>query len=253
MSDDDKSGSVWAVAIVFAVLSWLTIGLRIYVRIDRLGQFGWDDKLVVLAQIFFTGYLICQMGGAAYGTGRKLYLIGNSSAEAALRFWFFCELWYSLAGTAVKISILLSLRRITVRWTHTVFIYGLMIWSISLGLAFFLGVCLQCRPTSDWWSLDPAKKNCLQPHVITALTYTVSAFNVACDWTLGLFPFLIVRDLSIPTYQKILVASILAFGAIASTATIVRMFYIPTLEQTYKGWNGEFLCECPSSTHGSKH
>jgi hypothetical protein len=130
-------------------------------------------------------------------------------------------------------------------------LYGLITWSICIGLAFLLGVIFQCIPTSDWWDLNPAHKRCLTEHVITSLTYFVSALNVACDWTLGIFPFFIVKDLAIPFHQKALVATILAVGALASTACLVRMFYIPTLAETYKGWDGDFLCK-RCFEHGSE-
>lgn len=130
-----------------------------------------------------------------------------------------------------------------VKRCHLLIIYGLMIWSIALGLAFFLGIIFQCIPASDWWSLDPAQKHCLQPHIIESLTYAVSAVNVACDWTLGIFPYFIVKDLTLQPMQKTLVVIVMAFGCLGSTATCVRMAYIGTLGQTYKGWNGDFLCE----------
>ncbi|QIW97945.1 hypothetical protein AMS68_003463 [Peltaster fructicola] len=240
---DSKSGSVWAVAIVFTILTWITVPLRIYVRANQLGKFGVDDRLVIIAQIFFTAYLACQIGGVVYGTGRHLAVLDLRDAETALRFWYFCEIWYSLSSTFVKLAICFSLRRVTTKRTHLIIIYALIVWSIALGLSFFLGVIFQCNPTSDWWSLDPNQKRCLPSHIITSLIYTVSASNVACDWTLGIFPFFIVKDLTIPLQQKIMVASILAFGALASTATIVRMFYLHTLDQVYYGRDGDFLCK----------
>lgn len=53
--------------------------------------------------------------------------------------------------------------------------------------------------------------------------------NAAADWVLGTLPFFIVWDLHMKLKTKALVASILAFAAIGSTATVVRMFYIHTL------------------------
>ena len=53
--------------------------------------------------------------------------------------------------------------------------------------------------------------------------------NAAADWVLGTLPFLIVWDLQMKLKTKALVAGILAFAAIGSTATVVRMFYIHTL------------------------
>jgi hypothetical protein len=141
----------------------------------------------------------------------------------------------------VRISICLALRRVTVNRIHLWIIYGLIIWSFALGFSTLLVIIFQCRPTSDWWDLNPAHKHCIESHVLTSLTYASSALTVACDWTLGIFPFFIVKGLDIPLQQKFLVAGILAVGALASTACLIRMFYIPSLEQTYYGWDGDFL------------
>jgi len=241
MSNEDRSGSVWAVGTFFLAVTWLAVSLRVYVRGFFIKRFGIDDKTCVVAQILFTGYLICQIGGVTYGTGRHLSDLTYANAETALKFWYFCEVWYSVAGAMVRISICLSLRRVTVKPIHLWIIYGLIIWSIALGLSTLLVIIFQCRPTSDWWDLNPEHKRCIASHVLTSLTYASSALNVACDWTLGIFPFFIVKDLAIPLQQKFLVAGILAIGALASTACLIRMFYIPSLEQTYLGWDGDFL------------
>jgi hypothetical protein len=61
------------------------------------------------------------------------------------------------------------------------------------------------------------------------ITYALAAVNAAADWAFGTLPFFIVWDLQMKLKTKALVAGILAFAAIGSTATIVRMFYIHTL------------------------
>jgi GDP-D-mannose dehydratase len=55
--------------------------------------------------------------------------------------------------------------------------------------------------------------------------------NAAADWALGTLPIFIVYNLKMKLKTKLLVGSILAFAAIGSTATIVRMFYIDTLTE----------------------
>jgi hypothetical protein len=39
-----------------------------------------------------------------------------------------------------------------------------------------------------------------------------------------------------------MVAGLLAFAAIGSTATVIRLPYVGSLAESYKGWNGDFLC-----------
>ncbi|KAI6891787.1 hypothetical protein KC334_g13802, partial [Hortaea werneckii] len=86
-----KPEQVLAVAVTFAVLSWVTVALRVWVRAGMLRSFGRDDWAMLATQLTFTIYLVCQLGGVAYGTGRHLSEIEPASAETALAFWFFCE------------------------------------------------------------------------------------------------------------------------------------------------------------------
>jgi hypothetical protein len=45
---EDRSAQVYAVAILFFVLSWITVGLRTYVRACIIRSVGTDDKLMIL-------------------------------------------------------------------------------------------------------------------------------------------------------------------------------------------------------------
>jgi hypothetical protein len=61
------------------------------------------------------------------------------------------------------------------------------------------------------------------------ITYALAAVNAAADWAFGILPLFIVWDLEMKLKTKLLVAGILAFAAIGSTGTVVRMGYIHTL------------------------
>jgi len=73
--------------------------------------------------------------------------------------------------------------------------------------------------------------------------YSISALNVIADWTFGILPAFVVKDLVMSRRQKVLVSCILAFAAVGSTATLVRLPFIGTLQGSYLGWNGDFLCK----------
>ena len=82
---EGKAPEVLAVAIVFFVLTWITVGLRVWVRTGMLRAFGWDDWTMLATQILFTAYLACQLGGVVYGTGRHLHDLEFDRAEKALQ------------------------------------------------------------------------------------------------------------------------------------------------------------------------
>ena len=48
--------------------------------------FGVDDYTMVVTLLFFTGYTIAQIGGAAHGTGVSREKLTDASAQTALHF-----------------------------------------------------------------------------------------------------------------------------------------------------------------------
>jgi hypothetical protein len=156
------------------------------------------------------------------------------------------QIFYVLSTCLLKISVSLFLLRVATQRVHILIIHAISMISAALGFSFFFVLVFQCYPISDWWSLDPTHKHCINPSVIIGLTYAVSGLNVIADWTLGILPIFVVRGLDMSKRQKRLVAGILSFAAVGSAATIVRLPYIGSLKESFDGSNGEFLRECPS-------
>lgn len=208
-----------------------------------LGCFGRDDWAMLATQFFFIIYLVCQFGGVYYGTGVHLSELEPRAAEKALAFWFFCELFYTISTVILKVAIGLFLLRVATDRTHIWIIRIVMAASIVCGAAFAIIILLQCTPIETWWTLDPDDGKCLRWTYMGALAYTISGLNVIADWVFGILPIFIVKGLAMSRRQKVLVACILAFAAVGSTATIVRLPFISSLKQSYLGRNGDFLCE----------
>ncbi|KAK4542866.1 hypothetical protein LTR36_006055 [Oleoguttula mirabilis] len=238
---DSKRGEVLAVAIAFSILSWVTVSLRIWVRAGMLKSFGSDDWTMIATQVVFTLYLSCQLGGVYYGTGQHLSAIEPWAAQRALRFWFFCEALYILATMLLKVAIGLFLLRVAQKPLHIWIIRIVMLSTIIFGGGFEFVIIFQCSPVSTFWSLDPHKAQCITWHLLSALTYTISALNCVADWTFAILPIFVVKGLIMSDRQKILVSGILALAAVASAATIVRMPYIHTFSQSFLGRDGDFL------------
>ncbi|KAF2621644.1 hypothetical protein BU25DRAFT_482616 [Macroventuria anomochaeta] len=191
---DSRRNEVLAVATLFFFLSWLTVSLRFYVRGKLMHTWGLDDTE------------------------------SNNS-----QFWYLCELLYILANCALKFSIGYFYLRVAVQRWHVWTIKMLMGGTILFSIVYFFLVTFQCIPVSEFWNNHPASDKCLSAGPTKGITYALAAVNAAADWVLGTLPFFIVWDLQMKLKTKALVAGILAFAAIGSTATIVRMFYIHTL------------------------
>ncbi|KAK3680211.1 hypothetical protein LTR78_000589 [Recurvomyces mirabilis] len=215
--------------------------LRIWVRTRIIQALGRDDWTMMITQLFFSIYLACQIGGAVYGTGQHLEDLEPSRAERALSFWWACEYFYALATVMMKVSIGFFLLRVAVNKVHVWIIRLTMLLTAVFGGAFAVVLIFQCWPIHAFWTLNPDDGHCVNAEVLSALTYTISAFNVLADWIFALLPGFVVKDLQMPLRRKISVAVIMALAAVASTATIVRLPYISSLKESSLGWNGDFL------------
>lgn len=230
----DRGGQVAGIAITFLVLTWLTVGLRCYVRLVAavpqsfhclrrtnanirtalVKGFGLDDKVMVVTLAFFTAYLACQLGGAVHGTGQRREHLTDEAAQTALRYWFFCEIFYTITTSIFKIAIGLFLLRITIVRVHIWIIRFIMAVSAVVGIAYTLLVILQCKPISYWWDLNPNHTGtCLSASLVMNATYVVSALNSFADWTFGLLPIFVVKDLQMKRRVKIIVSAIIGLAA----------------------------------------
>ncbi|KXT15254.1 hypothetical protein AC579_4849 [Pseudocercospora musae] len=192
-----ESRATLGVAIAFFVLSWISVGLRILVRASMLRNFGADDWTMLATQLLFSAYLTAQLVGVAYGTGQHLDDLVPWRAERALKAWYFCEIFYVCSTSFLKVSIGLFLLRVATNKIHIWIVRMIMMLAAVFGFAFLFVIIFQCWPISDWWSLDPTQKHCIKPDIVIGLTYGVSGLNVIADWTLGILPAFIVKDLQI--------------------------------------------------------
>ncbi|OTB01368.1 hypothetical protein M426DRAFT_14531 [Hypoxylon sp. CI-4A] len=230
MSDDDRSSGVFAVALTFLILTWILVPLRVYVRTVMTKSFGMDDWLMVVTQVFFTAYLIGQLGGWKNGTGKHRSDLSPENNTTALHFWFVCEVTYVITATIVKLSVGVFLLRLCIIKWHTWLLRILMIASVILGTAYEFVVLFQCQPISTFWEEAPGTVGkCLENDPVVITTYIASIMNCFADWAFGILPMFIVWSLNMRKKTRIMVMGILGFASIGSTATIVRLFYVPDM------------------------
>ena len=224
-----ESRATLGVNIAFFVLSWIAVSLRVFVRAGMLRAFGTDDWTMLAAQVLFSAYLIAQLGGIAHGTGQHLADLDPVDAEKALKYWYFCEIFYCCSTSVLKVSIGLFLLRVATNKIHIWIVRMVMVLAAVFGFAFFFVLVFQCWPISDWWSLDINQKHCIKPDIVVGLTYGVSGLNVIADWTFVLIPIAILIDSDIDRRSKISVSIIMGLGAIGSVSSILRMVYLEGL------------------------
>jgi len=212
---------------LFVALSTITVLLRCYCRIILIKNFGLDDFYCVTAWALFCMYSAFATLGAHHGTGQHAWDIPQDVLPVGLKWWWSCELAYILSMMALKASICIFLLRIAVVPMHKYIIWSVLVVHSVFSVYFGFIFLFQCIPSAYFWTqYTGGKGSCMDPKIIVDSFYGYSAISCAGDWTLGILPIFIVVKLQMNARTKLSVACILAVGAIASTATIVRIPYI---------------------------
>ncbi|GAP87406.2 putative integral membrane protein [Rosellinia necatrix] len=139
------------------------------------------------------------------------------------------EITYVATGISLKLTVGIFLLRICSRKWHKITIYTVLVVCVGFNTFYIFMAAFQCRPVEYFWERytnNAMAGSCFPGRLVTGLTYAACSINAVGDWILGLLPIVLVRDLNLVKRQKISVAVILALGAVASTATIVRLFYV---------------------------
>ncbi|EAA33496.1 hypothetical protein GE21DRAFT_5286 [Neurospora crassa] len=215
---------------LFVALSTVAVLLRCYCRVIIVKQFGLDDWLTFISWFFFVFYCTFSIAGTHHGTGQHAVDLPPNELPIGLKWWWACEPVYVLAGLALKASIGVQLLRIAVSKTHKLIIWITVGTLEIVGVAYFLVFVMQCMPSEYFWTrFTGGTGSCMNPQIVVDATYAYSAITCATDWILGLLPISLVWHLQMNSRTKLMVAGILSIGAVASTATIVRIPYVKDL------------------------
>lgn len=200
-----------------------------------LKAMGIDDYVMIAALIAYTAYLVCQLGGVAYGTGRHIEYLTTENAQAALKYWWFCEVFYAPSTSLLKVSVGLFLLRIVTNRAQKWIVYIFVAGSIIFGSVYFFLIIFQCSPISFWWDLNPERQGtCVSPTAFAICSIIISILNSAADLAFAIVPGIIVWSTTMTTRTRALVCVLLGLASIAGIVTIVRIPYLHTLN-SYKG------------------
>jgi Fungal rhodopsin domain len=127
----------------------------------------------------------------------------------------------------IKLSVCFLLLRFSQSrpWRLFLYIVAGIIAVVTVVSSIFATV--QCIPLSAIW--DPAAHpgaKCTGPSATRVMSNFVSAFSIATDLVLSLFPLTFILSLRRPPVEKILIGILMGIGLTASTASVLKAVYI---------------------------
>ncbi|KAH6952879.1 hypothetical protein DER45DRAFT_647549 [Fusarium avenaceum] len=223
-----RSPEIRAILITFSILSTTVVALRTYIRHTVLHSFGWDDGVMVVAQVFALG------AAAAIGLENK-YGLGYHTLEQPkdyfipyMKAFYASVVVYNVGMCLVKIAILLQYRRVfSIRIIQQCTLYGLLFmgaWTITIA---FINILI-CIPVAKFWNAT------LPGHCSDALTiwYVMAGFNLVTDIFVFCLPLPVIRSLKLPKRQKAMLLAIFSVGFLTCITSIVRIRTLKTAAST---------------------
>ncbi|KAH9871546.1 hypothetical protein J1614_005801 [Plenodomus biglobosus] len=212
---------------VLSVIATLFVVARVWMRAKK-GFVGSDDWLLI-AGVFLlylqdVGAILLAVKG---GEGKPFAELTMDEMTWLFKMFFWPELGYTITITLIKVSILISFKRIFghIPWVmKCIYIIGGL--CVGWGIGIFLTVVFQCNPVDKvWLPLKPG--HCIE---LIPFLWGNSISNNLLDWSILLLPIIPVWGLQMESRQKALVLCAFFLGSLACIASLVRAVMTVTID-----------------------
>ncbi|KAF2168181.1 hypothetical protein M409DRAFT_53484 [Zasmidium cellare ATCC 36951] len=226
----DARNGIFAAAALFLSCVWVTISLRIWVRVTIIRSLGWDDATLIFAadQIIFTGYCVVEImietvGGAPHAQNLGLSELSRLVALTVASFDL-----YITAMVFLKISLGIFYLRFVIRTWEKYAVYSTIIISTAYGVFLFFIALLNCGNPSKYLE-NELKGICMPNNAIYPIQLAGALVNACTDWVLAIMPIYILVKGTMPLRVKISAGVVLLLGCTGSVISLVRIQYMKGL------------------------
>ncbi|KAK4665161.1 uncharacterized protein QC763_510700 [Podospora pseudopauciseta] len=213
---ESNSNVFIAVVCVIWSLAFCTALVRFYTRAIVVRSFGKDDIFMVLAVLCGIGGLAAWIVGCHNGYGQHTDTIPRDRWKILLEAQFFQSvIEASFAFGFLKISIALSLLRLSRGKWYKWILWGLITFTVFYTLFAFITFMTRCQPVSGQWNPD------IKPKCYGKVMYrNFGLFNTACniftDLSFATLPVPLIWSLQLQRRLRIYLIAILSGGYFGS-------------------------------------
>ncbi|KAI0451111.1 hypothetical protein F5B21DRAFT_488212 [Xylaria acuta] len=218
------------VHVVFLTLTTLCVAMRLYTRVhvSRVGL-GIDDYLCIFSYAATVTWTAVLFEAFRWGIGRHIWDEPAVWLVSALKYQTIASQIYTIASTAIKLSLLFLYRRLFNLKTKPITraaINGGIVVVFLFNLGLFLGIVFFCIPVQKAWdnSLDG---HCSSP---APLSYLSGVWNVVVDIYILVLPIPLVWDLNMSLKRKLRLIAVFGVGFFACVSSLVRLAMTPILQ-----------------------
>ncbi|KAH7117832.1 hypothetical protein B0J11DRAFT_592292 [Dendryphion nanum] len=223
-AEQANQDSCVGVSIAFTVVSIIIVGLRTYVRVFMVRNFGIDDAFMLGALLWTVAYLITIFILKVNGMGFSGSTLSLNQMTNLVKTTLSLQIFYYLIVYCIKISILFFYLRIAVNKQFEKYCK----WTLYL-LTVFVVICIivcvtQCIPLHKMWDFTGlVKGTCING---TAFFYSTSSFNIITDVWILFLPIPTLLSIQRPSREKLALIGVFSLGIFSCIASIVRLHSI---------------------------
>ncbi|KAI1956084.1 hypothetical protein LOZ12_000124 [Ophidiomyces ophidiicola] len=210
------------VGAIFLSISFLVVGLRMFVRLHMKKTAGWDDWLMLVNLPLLACHTSVLIVGTYFGWGYHIWDNKPQWIRGSRVTTWVSQLCSVLIMTFVKLSILASYLRISktaksLRYATWVMIGVITAW----GVAFAFSLFFACVPLRHYW--DHFSDHHCSNEAGRIMTTSIS--NLVSDVLVLALPIPTFCKMHLPIREKVILIILMNLILIACAASIVRAYY----------------------------
>ncbi|KAK1590272.1 uncharacterized protein LY79DRAFT_607632 [Colletotrichum navitas] len=223
---ESNTEMILAVTGFFHALALLFVGLRTYTRVIIVKSMGIDDYIMMMSAL-------CALGGGMavfviqsfHGLGKHKDTISKPDNVFFLKVGFFQSIISAIAALAfLKISIAMSLLRLSRNKWYSRALWALIVFVILYTIMAWLSFFLYCTPLEGYWDRR-LKPKCYPLKLFINFALVNTSFNIFTDVCFATLPIPIIWVLQMKLRTRIYLVGILSLGYIAVIMGIVKAFF----------------------------
>ncbi|PKX95945.1 putative integral membrane protein (Pth11) [Aspergillus novofumigatus IBT 16806] len=218
---------VIAICLVFPIVAFLAVLLRLYVRIHTK-RAGWvDDYAALSSSILAIAYGAIAIVQSRWGLGLNAKYFPKENVVPFSRVQYAGGPVYTLALLGFKVSLLASYLRIGgfVK-AYRIVIIAVIVACVCNQLAFTFVLCFACRPIARQWDMS-IQGSCIDT---VASYYALAGTSLAFDCIIIALPLPVLITLRLQRRQKAALVAVFALGFFVTIIQIIRIFTIKDLK-----------------------
>ncbi|KAK1705614.1 uncharacterized protein BDZ83DRAFT_207578 [Colletotrichum acutatum] len=223
---ESNTAMILAVTGTFHALALVFVVLRTYTRAAIVKTIGIDDYTMIMSAL-------CALGGgmvifiiqAFYGLGRHKDIISKPDQVFFSKVGFFQSIISAIAALAfLKISIALSLLRLSKNKWYSRSLWALIVFVVLYTIMAWLSFFLYCSPMEGYWDKS-LKPKCYNIKLFVNFALVNTAFNIFTDVCFASLPIPIIWVLQMKLRTRVYLIVVLSLGYLAVIMGIIKAIY----------------------------